>query len=225
MHGARGPLHGGARKEQTNKDGYWPWRTADCMDAVDFSRGKVRSGRCCRRECLSSFTSVSGARFTAPAVATRMSPVGLEGPLPDEDRGAALDRRDRSIDMPCPETNHDGTFACNLIVHSTASPSSCCLQPDVEKTTRGVRRLAIFRERRIAVARGFSLTTLVVENARKKIEISGLSSTIRMSFAICVRLSGQPTDDAPTFVFHRRRRPQARRLAAVFLFWGAGSFA
>src|SRR6266851_5352011 len=145
-----------------------------------------------RRELLEFLHFALQARGLQRPRRHQNQPVGLER-LFDKVVGAALDRRDRGLDIAVPGDHHDRHLGMVLLdLFQQLQPVElAALQPDVEKHQM---RAAIgnFRECRIAVARGPGRKTLVFENPRN--QIANIGFVIDNQNVIChrSRLSGQP---------------------------------
>src|SRR6267154_6578917 len=122
-----------------------------------------------RRELLEFLHFALQARGLQGPRRHQNQPVGLER-LFDKVVGAALDRRDRGLDIAVPGDHHDRHLGMVLLdLFQQLQPVElAALQPDVEKHQM---RAAIgdFRQRRIAVARCPGGKTLVVQNTGNQI--------------------------------------------------------
>ena len=108
-------------------------------------------------------------RILQRAVGDQQQPVGLERLL-DEVVGAALDRRNRGLDIAVAGDHHDRQFGMLLLerVEQLQPVEAAALQPDVEEHQIGPPRHH-GRQRVVAVARRAGAVAFVLEDARDQL--------------------------------------------------------
>ena len=131
--------------------------------------GAAGQNACGRRQLLEFLHLALEPRGLQRALRHQDQPVRLER-LFDEIIGAALDRRDRGLDVAVAGDHHDRQVGIVLLdlLQQLQTVELGALQPDVEKHQM---RAAIgdLGQRRIAVARGPGGESFVFENARNEV--------------------------------------------------------
>ena len=166
---ARGQLLAGARRADDQDAAVGRRDLLDRLaQLVDRRRAADHAGRH-RRERLELLDLALEPRGLERAVGDQHQPVGLERLL-DEVVGAALDRRDRGLDVAVAGDHHDRQVRMLLLdrVEQLQPVEPAALQPDVEEDQVRPPRLDLAKAR-VAVARGARAVALVLQDARDQL--------------------------------------------------------